>query len=94
MIEVDELRIIAKDAKLEHADRAMLAQAASEMEWLQKTLSETQAALIQSQQRQIATNEQLIEARKAAPKPVDPIWTTVFSGRLILNGWPVIEVPK
>lgn len=80
MIEADELRIIAKDAMLESADRAVLVQAAAEMEWFQSALIETQAALIQSQQRQIATNEQLIAARKSAPKPIDPIWTTLFSG--------------
>lgn len=81
----DELRIIAKDAPLASTDRAVLARAAEELDLLQRQLILTNAALIESQQRQIATNEQLIAARKLAPKPNDPIWIKLYSGPLTMR---------
>lgn len=88
------LRIIAKDARLESADRVVIQCAADELDQLQRALIVTNTALIESQQRQIATNEQLIEARRAAPKPNTPIWVTLWSGRIALTGWPIAEPPK
>lgn len=78
----EELRIIAKDAPLAANDRAVLTRAAEELELLQRHLILTNAALIESQQRQIATNEQLLAARKLMPKPIEPIWITLFSGKV------------
>lgn len=83
----EELRIIAKDAQLPQSDRQVLNTAADEIEDLQRRLIQTNVMLIESQQRQIATNEQLIAARKEAPKPLTPIWTTLFSGPLKFDTW-------
>lgn len=80
----DLVRIIAKDTKgLPESDRDILRSAADELETAYRALISAHQQLSESQQRQIATNEQLIAARKAAPKPMTPIWTTIFSGPLV-----------
>lgn len=61
----EELRIIAKDGgKLSASDCALIALAADELEHTQLLLIHTQAAMIEALARQIAVNEQLIEARR------------------------------
>lgn len=66
----DELRIIATEANgLPQADRAIIAQAAEEYENLQRTLIATSAALIESQARQIAMNDRLIEIKRREVLP-------------------------
>lgn len=80
----EELRIIAQDAdaRLSAIDRQIIARAADEMEHYLRLLIVTQAELIESQQRRIATNDQLMAARKLMPKPIEPIWITLFSGKV------------
>ena len=59
----EELRIIAKDAVLAGQDREAIKRAADEYEMLARQLIAIQAALIESQARQIATNDALITLR-------------------------------
>jgi len=60
----DVLRIIAKDARgLPSADRETIRTAADELEICRQMIIGLQTALIESNQRRIATNDQLIESR-------------------------------
>lgn len=62
----DELRIIAKDCTgLKGNDRAVIARAADEMEQTLRVLIATNAALIESQQRRIALNDQLLDMKRS-----------------------------
>lgn len=61
----DVLRIIAGEAPLSEADKALLRQAADQLEFAQRDLISTYAKLIETQQRLIAVNDQLIAERKA-----------------------------
>lgn len=62
----DELRIIAgENNKLPPADRATIRRAADDLESSYRALGLTHLQLIETQQRLIAVNDQLIQARKA-----------------------------
>src|SRR5262249_42941903 len=90
----DELRIIAKDGgRLSTTDRDVIRRAADELQQVSRLLVSTQAALIEAQQRQIATNERLLQANadvvrlKTEAKPrissYDPAkWVTQQFGSL------------
>jgi hypothetical protein len=84
----DVVRIIAKDARgLDSADRESLRRAADELEQAQRLLILTQVALIEAQQRQIATGERLLELRKAirfAALPFDRM-----GGSLVVSGYRI-----
>lgn len=72
------LRVIASEARLSSDDKASLLTAAEQLEFAQRDLIATYAKLIETQQRLIAVNDQLIEARKA-PAP-DQLWS-------LSSGW-------
>lgn len=83
----DELRILAKDGgRLSAEDCRMLARAADEYEVLVKTLVQTQAQLIEAQQRQIAANEQLLELRRPKPTLADALAGQPLSMGLSFSG--------
>lgn len=64
----DDLRIIARDCKsLSVADRALIESAADELETSQRGHLATYTQLLETQQRLIAANEQLIEMRRKQP---------------------------
>lgn len=87
----DELRIVAKDAVLSVSDRDVLFRAADELKMLTKMLIATSNALIESQQMRLATNEQLIEARKTVPPPARKLEMTLYRGTVPLRNWPVVK---
>jgi hypothetical protein len=89
----DELRIIAKDGgRLDPTDRAVIARGADELETVYRLLISTQAALIEAQQRQIATNERLIElTRRGMPVVTAPVPLKLVKSR---NVWRIkLEFP-
>lgn len=61
----DELRLVAKEARLDGYDRAIVARAADELDEVQRQLLTTQQALIESQGQRIATNERFLELLRA-----------------------------
>lgn len=79
----DEVRIIAIDAPLKSADRAMLCQAADEFAILARDYLIMQSQLIESQAQRIALNDQLIEIRRK--KPQSNKWS--YS-----SGWMKVEI--
>ena len=82
----DELRIVAKDAKsLSVSEREVITRAADELEMMTRLLLVTNAALIESQQMRIATNEQLVEARKISPPASRKLEVTLFRGTIPIN---------
>lgn len=88
----DVLRIIAKDARgLPPSDREVIRSAADELEQVYRALHATQLELLESQARRIATNEQLIEARKVNPAPDRTLWHPIYSGPL--NGYKLRGQP-
>lgn len=82
----DELRIIAgENNKLPPADRAIIRRAADDLESSYRALGLTHLQLIETQQRLIAVNDQLIQARKAAlPAQPHPKWS-------MSTGWMRME---
>ena len=70
MIDADELRIIAKDGgRLTVVDRQIIAAAADSLETLPTAIIKMQAHLIESQAKQIAAHERIVELTKPTLKP-------------------------
>ena len=65
---LEELRIIGRDGgRLTPNDKSIIAQAADELETVQKQLIITQSQLIESQAMRIALNYRLLETDKQKP---------------------------
>lgn len=80
---LEHLRIIAADAKgLAATDRAIIRHAADEFEALQRQLLVTQEQLLHAQARRIATNDQLLSARRRLANPHVPMSITLYAGPL------------
>ena len=85
----DDLRIIARDRKgLSSTDKMLLEAAANELETAHRAHLITHIQLIETQQRLIAVNDQLIAARRdiarlqQTAKPVFPSLSLSYSGLL------------
>lgn len=80
MINTEEIRIIASDSNISHADRQNLLTQADEIDVMAASLILCQQALIESQQHQIATNDRLLEVQKALDAPKLPYKLNVVYG--------------
>lgn len=79
-----ELRIVAADARgLSTADRACIKEAADEYDAIWRELIRIQEALIDSHQQRIATNDQLIQARRELAA-----WHDAQSWLITINAGP------
>lgn len=59
----DDLRIIATETRLDHADRARLIEAAEYFEETQRALVQAQRELIEANARRVAETERLLELK-------------------------------
>lgn len=79
----DDLRIIATSGeRLDRPTRAIIANAADELEATQKLLLATQVKLIEVQGRLIAVNDQMLVLRRAGHPTIIPITAMFGSTRL------------
>lgn len=86
---LDDLRIIASNGgRLDGPTRAIISDAADELEATQKLLLSTQASLIEAHARLIATNDRLIELLKKNAPAIRPLSVTLFNWPIAHNWMP------